>query len=176
VDIAAGTVHEIRRELVAAGVAPQDIDAAAAFWLELHAMARSGVSLESANEYLRAARGEAWFKESFGDWDAITPLWWHQHAVNLKLDPAASTARLDEPVLWFLAENDENVPYRDSMEALESAKATKADLTVFTVHNVGHSFMISDGDAGRRYTDEYWANMAQWMDANVVSQPVTTDR
>jgi alpha-beta hydrolase superfamily lysophospholipase len=176
VDIAVGTAHEIRYELAADGVAPHDIDTAVDFWLELHEMARSGASLESANEYLGAARGAAWFKQSFGDWDAITPLWWHQHTINLKLDPAASTARLDEPVLWFLAENDENVPYRASIEALESAKETKADLSIITVHNVGHSFFISDGDEGMRYTDEYWTNMAQWMDENVVSQPVTTDR
>lgn len=176
VNIGVGTAHEIRCELEANGVAPNDIDAAVDFWLELHEMARGGVSLESANHYLRAKRGEAWFEPSFGDWDVITRHWWYQHAVNMTLDPAATTARMDEPVLWFLAENDENVPYRESIAALESAKETKADLSVITVRNAGHSFFVSDGDEGMRYTDEYWAKMSLWLDEHVANRPVVTDR
>lgn len=165
VNIAVGTAHEIRCELEADGVLPQAVDAAVDFWLELHEMARSGASLSSANEFLHAARGEAWFEPAFGDWDGISRLWWHQHVVNMKLDPAASTARLDQPVLWFLAENDENVPHRESIDALESVSETKADLTVVTVHDAGHSFFITNGDGGFRYTDEYWSRMARWLDA-----------
>lgn len=176
VNIGVGTAHEIRCELEADGVAPNYIDAAVEFWLELHEMARGGVGLEGANDYLNARQGEAWFKASFGDWDAITHLWWYQHAVNMTLDPAATTARLDEPVLWFLAENDENVPYRESIAALESAKEIKADLSIITVHNAGHSFFVSDGDEGMRYTDEYWAKMSRWLDEHVTDRTVVTGR
>ena len=176
VDIGIGTAHEIRSELQADGVTPHDIDAAVDFWLDLHEMARNGASLETANRYLRAKRSEAWFEPAFGDWDAVTRLWWHQHAVNMSLDPAAATARLDEPVLWFLAESDENVPYRESLAALESAKETKANLSVITVHNAGHSFFVSESDGSMRYTDEYWINMSLWLEEQVVNRPAATDR
>lgn len=173
VNFAVGTGHEIRCELKSDGVAPRDIDAAVSFWLELHEMASNGASLEFANEFLRAARDEDWFETSYNDWDAITALWWHQHTANMKLEPAASTALLEVPVLWFLAENDENVPYRESIAALESAKERKADLSVVTVHNAGHSFVVSNSDEGLQYTDQYWATMARWMAENVAKPTVT---
>lgn len=176
VNIGVGTAHEIRSELEANGLAPNYIDAAVEFWLELHEMARDGVSLESANDYLGAKQSEAWFEPSFGDWDAITHLWWYQHAVNMTLEPAATTARLDEPVLWFLAENDENVPYRESIAALESAKETKAGMSVITVHNAGHSFFVPDGEEGMRYTDQYWAEMSRWLDEHVADRSAVTRR
>ena len=176
VNIGVGTAHEIRCELEASGVALNYIDAAVEFWLELHEMARGGVGLEGANDYLKSRQDEAWFEPSFGEWDAITHLWWYQHAVNMTLEPAASTARLDEPVLWFLAENDENVPYRESMAALESAKETKADLSIVTVHNAGHSFFVSDGDEGMRYTEEYWAKMSRWLDEHVTDRSAVIGR
>jgi alpha-beta hydrolase superfamily lysophospholipase len=169
VDIAQGTAHEIRRELEADGIAPDNIDAAVNFWIELHEMARNGSSLDDANEYLNANRTEVWFEPSFGDWDAISSLWWHQHATNMGLDPATTTARLDEPVLWFLAENDENVPYRESIAALEAAKSGNADLSIITVHDAGHSFFVSEEDGTMRYTDEYWANMSVWLHEHVAT-------
>lgn len=169
VDIARGTAHEIRRELEADGVASDHIEAASDFWLQLHEMAANGSSVEEANAYLNANRTEPWFEASFGDWAVISSLWWHQHAVNMALDPASATARLDEPVLWFLAENDENVPYRESYAALQAAKATNADLSVVTVHDAGHSFLVSNDDGTMRYTDEYWATMSAWLKEYVVA-------
>ncbi|MGA9421195.1 MAG: hypothetical protein WBW61_02470 [Rhodanobacteraceae bacterium] len=56
--------------------------------------------------------------------------------MNVDLDPAAATARLSIPVLWFLAENDENVPYAKSRAALERVtKNSRVDLTLLAVKN-----------------------------------------
>jgi hypothetical protein len=176
VDIGTGTAHEIRCELEAAGLPADDVNAAVDFWLELHDMAASGTSLEKANEYLRSQRDHGWFEPSFGDWHTITQRWWQQHAVNMTLDPAAETARLGEPVLWFLAENDENVPYHDSMAALGAAKETKSNLSVVTVHDVGHSFFVSDSDGELRYTDEYWTAMSIWLDEHVSNRTAPIER
>jgi alpha-beta hydrolase superfamily lysophospholipase len=170
VDIGVGTAHEQKREFEAAGLPQSVIDAAVSFWLALHEMAGRGDSLESANGYLHEARTEAWFEPAFGDWEVITPVWWRLHAVNMKLKPAATTARLDEPVLWFLAENDENVPYRESIAVLQTAAESNPDLTVVTVHDAGHAFVVSDGAGGSRYTNEYWGRMGTWLDEYVMNR------
>ena len=176
VNVAVGTAHEISGELAADGVAPTDIEAAVDFWLQLHDMARNGASLEKANAYLREKSGEAWFDQAFGHWASITRLWWHQHMANMKLEPSKTVALLREPVLWFLAENDENVPYRESLAALDSVTEMKVDLSVVTVHDAGHSFLVSDGDGRVKYTDEYWTAMSRWLDENVQDQLTATGR
>lgn len=176
VNIAVGTAHEIRQELVADEVTPVNIEAATDFWLRLHDMARRGASLERANAYLREKSNKAWFDVAFGDWASITPLWWYQQKTNMKLEPSSTVALLEEPVLWFLAENDENVPYRESLAALESAKDVKTDLSIVTVHDAGHSFLVSDGDGGVKYTDEYWSAMSRWLDEYVPDKSRASDR
>lgn len=176
VNIAQGTAHEIRRELEADGVPPDSIDAAVNFWLELHAMARGGYSLEHANEFLNANRAGAWFEASFGDWDSISRQWWHQHTVNMALEPAIRAARLNAPVLWFLAELDENVPYRESLAALEAAKAINPALSVITVHDAPHSFLVEEKDGTMRYSDEYWSRMSAWLKTHVAPRREAPDR
>lgn len=167
VNIGIGTAHEIRCELEADGIAPDRIDAAVDFWLELHRLAQDGASFTQARNALETARREEWFEPTFGDWDGVTPLWWQQHVVNMTLEPAATAARLDEPVLWFLAELDENVPYRASLDALQAAQASKNNLRIVTVHDAKHSFFVPDGNGGQRYTDEYWGVMSAWLTQRV---------
>lgn len=167
VDIAVGTGHEIRHELLADGLDAATIDAAVGFWLELHEMAANGAGLEAANEYFLERRAEPWFEPSFGPWEQISEQWWQQHAANMTLDPAATTAALSQPVLWFLAEHDENVPYRESVAALEAARRNKDNLNWITIEDAGHSFFVSEPGEPLEYTSEYWGNMARWLRATV---------
>lgn len=167
VPIHIGTAHEIREELRAEGLAPDVIEPAVAFWLELHEMARDGAGVERANEHLRRARSQSWFPPAFGDWDEISQGWYERHAANMQLDPATDVARLDIPVLWFLAERDENVPYAASRDALKDARRGNGQLEVVTVHGAEHSFLVRSADGSIRYTSEYWPAMATWLRATV---------
>ncbi len=167
VNIGVGTAHEIEQEFKAKEIAASSIQPAIAFWLELHEMAQAGANLSAANQFLQEAKAQPWFERTFGEWEQITPLWWSQHRANMKLQPALTTASLDQPVLWFLAEHDENVPYESSMQALEQAQKSHPDLTVVTIHDAGHSFFINNADGEVRYTDEYWEAMADWLEENV---------
>lgn len=165
VTIDIGTAHELREEWRSEGLPGDVIQAGVAFWLELHELAKQQASRDAVNERLHEARGEPWFKQAFGDWSEITQGWLHRHAENLQLDPASDSARLDIPVLWFLAELDENVPYVSSKKALDSARERNPDLRVITVGNAAHSFLV-EAAGGVRYTDEYWPVMKEWLRQN----------
>lgn len=163
VNIGAGTAHEIAEELRADQLPEDQIEAAIAFWEELHLLARDGASLREANRRFDAIRDEPWFEAMFSGWDAIEADWWRIHGINMQLEPAVTTATLDEPVLWFLAELDENVPYAASIAALRRAHQSKDDLTVVTVRGARHSFLVTGANGQLRYTDQYWSRMADWL-------------
>lgn len=163
VPIDAGTAHEIREEWRSEGMPGDVIEPAIAFWLELHALAATRASLEAANDLLHEARSRNWFGASFGAWEAIAPGWWHRHSENMQLDPASDAGRLEIPILWFLAEQDENVPYRASLEALIVARKRNDRLEIVTVDNAAHSFLVTDEEGRVHYTPEYWPVMVQWL-------------
>ena len=73
-------------------------------------------------------------------------------------------------MLWFLAEKDQNVPYKKSRDALEAArKKHNADITLITIPGAAHSFLIKGADGTVHYTDRYWPEMARWLRARGVS-------
>lgn len=163
VPIGVGTAHEIREEWKAEGLPEEVIQPAVTFWQDLHELAKERASLETANELLDKARGEPWFASTFGEWSEVTPGWWQRHSENMQLDPANDVARLDIPVLWFLAEKDENVPYVKSHDALKAAGEINNRLKTVTVDNAAHSFLVTDEDGGMRYTPKYWPVMSRWL-------------
>lgn len=163
VNIGVGTAHEIAEEMRADQVPENQIDAAIAFWEELHLLARDGASLGEANRRFDAIRDQPWFEAMFSDRDTIEADWWRIHGINMRLEPAATAATLDEPVLWFLAELDENVPYAASVAALRRAQESKDNLSVVTVKGARHSFLVTGANGQLRYTDQYWSRMADWL-------------
>jgi len=166
------TQHENESDWRAAGVPETDIAPAAALWLRLNTLAREGGSSEQAQRLIDAAADKSWFGPTFGDgWRHIEAGAWQRRRVNAKLDPASTAARLNIPVLWFLAEKDQNVPYKKSRDAIETARQKhKADITLVTIPDAPHSFLIKDVHGAVHYTDRYWPEMARWLRAHGVSQ------
>ena len=170
VDIGTGTAHERREEWRAEAVPEKDIRAGSDFWLELHRLAGEGASLAQANTLLDNAKDEPWFAQTFGEWENIEAGWWQRHVANMKLDPADDTAHVDIPVLWFLAEEDQNVPYAASHAALKKAKEANTQLEIITVQDAPHSFLLQDANGKLRYTRTYWPVMSAWLrDVGIVA-------
>lgn len=163
VDIGVGTAHEIREEWRAEGLSVEVIEPAFRFWLELHRLAREKASLEEARKLTEEAVRKPWFEPAFGDWFELDSGWWERHVANMQLDPGEDVAKLAIPVLWFLAEEDENVPYAASLRSLETAQESNPELKVVTVHGAAHSFVVTAAAGPPRYTDEYWQVMAEWL-------------
>jgi pimeloyl-ACP methyl ester carboxylesterase len=71
----------------------------------------------------------------------------------------------DGPVLWFLAERDENVPLVATRVALERAFAAAPgdDHEMVVIEDAPHSFILDGPDGTPRYTDAFFSTMAQWM-------------
>ncbi len=166
------TQHENESDWRAAGVPEADIAPAATLWLRLNTLAREGGSREQAQHLIDAAANKPWFGPTFGDgWRHIKAGAWQRRRVNAKLDPASTAARLKIPVLWFLAEKDQNVPYKKSRDAIEVARHRyKGDITLVTIANAPHSFLIKDAHGAVHYTDRYWPEMARWLRVHSIAQ------
>jgi len=161
------TRHENENDWRADGIAEADITAASALWLRLNQLARDGGTRRQAQALIDKAADQPWFSTAYGEgWRTVEADSWRRRQANASLDPAGIAGYLNIPVLWFLAEQDENVPYAGSLQALTQAKAEHhADITIVTVRNAPHSFLIKQPDGSVRYTDQYWPEMAAWLKA-----------
>lgn len=159
------TQHENIGDWRADGVPESDIASAAAAWLRLNQLARHGGTRAQAQQLIDDISGERWFAATFGDaWRHVDAEAWRRRQANARLDPAATAAGLGIPVLWFLADQDENVPYAQSRAAIVAArKRRRADLTLVSAAGAKHSFLVEDADGAVHFTDRYWPRMARWL-------------
>ncbi len=100
-------------------------------------------------------------------------------AINAPYDPAATLAKVQVPVLWFLGDLDHNVPSAASARLLETAKAASGnkDFTVVRIPNTGHSFLESSTGNNSEFVDKtsmaagYWDKMEAWLAQRGFSKP-----
>lgn len=73
--------------------------------------------------------------------------------------------RFAGPVLWFLAEQDENVPLVSTRAALERAFAAApgTDHEVVVLEGALHSFLIATPEGPPRFASGFFDRMAAWM-------------
>ena len=72
--------------------------------------------------------------------------------------------------MWMRADG-ENVPYARSRKAIERARRRHgADITLITIHNAPHSFLVEDAQGAVHYTNHCWPEMAQWLHARGVTK------
>jgi pimeloyl-ACP methyl ester carboxylesterase len=90
-------------------------------------------------------------------------------ALNAHYDAAAALAQVRIPVLWFLAEQDHNVPSETSAVRLRSAAAFNPDFRLVRLKHTGHAF-IADPDGNNRDVGRgthmaagYWDTMQAWL-------------
>jgi len=131
-------------------------------------MATAGRPLAATDTLVAPYLDEPWYRTAFGEglvserWSAT---WWSWGAKNWPIGPEPYLARLDLPVLWFLAEYDQNVPLVPSRAALARAFGASpgSDETIVVIEDADHGFFVTDPDGARRYTSDYFGRLRDWL-------------
>lgn len=93
-------------------------------------------------------------------------------ALNHAYDATRVLPRTRVPVLWFLGDQDHNVPADASARALGTAMAGRPDFTLVRLPRTGHAFTLTDTGNNRglamqdRMVPGYWDAMAAWLARN----------
>lgn len=163
-------LHEIHQELRAAGLGGIDLDHAMALRREIYELAMSGLPLSATDRVVEPYLGEEWYEVAFGT-GRISERWsegsWSWMQRNLEVSPESYVERFEGPVLWFLAEKDENVPLVPTRAALERAFAASPgrDQTVVVLEDALHSFLIPDEEGGPpRFSPGFFDFMKKWVE------------
>jgi len=93
--------------------------------------------------------------------------------LNAAYDSVDSVRKIQVPVLWFLADNDHNVPTAISAQRLRGAfdDAHNRDATLIVLKNASHGFMSTptgnNKDFARQghFASGYWDTIAEWLKA-----------
>lgn len=159
-------MHEIKNELAAKELTKQEWVEAVKLERNYYNLALSDVSIDSINSFIRNARIKYdWFEKAFNDWDHLDPEYRIKMRETGPIDPVESLRKITVPVLWFLADKDENVPYELSEPRIKLAleEAGNEDYEVITIKGVTHNFILQNEDGSLKYVDGYWDKMADWL-------------
>lgn len=159
-------MHEVKNELKARNLTYEEWVEAVKLEREYYNLALSNVSIDSINNFIRQSKIKYdWFEEAFGDWDHLDPEYRIKMRKTGPIDPVESLRKIKTPTLWFLAQNDENVPYELSEPRIKLAlyEAGNKDFEIITLPNVKHNFILEGENGEFKYTDGYWDKMAEWL-------------
>ena len=160
-------LHEVRQELRAEGMSGLNLDYAMDLRREIYELAMEGEPISATNELVAPYLDESWYVQAYGEGPISgrwSTRWWERAERNLTWTPAPALKRFAGPVLWFLAELDENVPLITTRAALERAfeAAPGDDHEIVVIEDAPHSFLI-DTPKGPRYADGFFNYMANWL-------------
>jgi dienelactone hydrolase len=161
-------LHENRLELRGAGLAGLALDYAVQLRREIYGLARNGAPLDATDSLVRPYLEEPWYEAGFGQGPVSrrwSPRWWAWAQRNLGVSAEPWLARYPGPVLWFLAERDENVPLVATRAALERAfrASPGEDQEVVIVEDAAHSFLIHAAGTPPRFSTGFFAPMGRWL-------------
>ena len=161
-------LHEVRQELRAEGLSGLDLDYAIDLRRELYDLAMSGSPITAADSLVAPYLAEPWYAAAFGDGpisEVWSDWWWEWAQRNHAVTPVPALQQFDGPILWFLAENDENVPLVSTRAALERAFAAAPgdDHEIVVIEDAPHSFLIDTPGGPPRYADGFFSYMGAWM-------------
>lgn len=159
-------MHEIKNELAAKDLTKKEWVKAVKLERDYYNLALTDVSIDSINSFIRNARMKNdWFEKAFDGWDHLNPEYRIKMRETGPVDPVESLRKITVPVLWFLADKDENVPYELSEPRIKLAleEAGNEDYQVITIKGVTHNFILQNEDGSLKYVDGYWDKMADWL-------------
>jgi dienelactone hydrolase len=96
---------------------------------------------------------------------------WDFYQQGADLDPVKFIRKLDIPILWFLAERDENVNTQASIPRLQAAfkDAPGDDMELVVVKGADHTFFLIGPDGHPiGYTKEFFGHMETWLKTRIV--------
>lgn len=167
-------LHEIEWTLREAKFSEQDVRSGRAAASEAFALAARGASWAEFSAAVDPHRKQKWS-------EAVWPLqmseagWgrpWVQ--LNAKYDPAGPLRKVRIPVLYYFADNDHNVPTKESAVRVASAlrAAGNKNVSIITIRKSGHGFLEtptgnnSDFATVTKMPAGYWDTMASWLRKN----------
>lgn len=167
-------LHEIRQEARAEGLSGIGLDHASALRRELYGMAVNGESLAATDAIVEPFLDEPWYRVAFGEGPVSaswSERWWRWAGTNFPVAPSPYLRDLSLPILWFLAEEDENVPMVPSVVALNDAfdASPGRDETLVVIEDSVHSMLVRGPSGGFRYVDGVWSRMRAWLAARNLS-------
>jgi hypothetical protein len=169
-------LHEIRQEARAEGLSGLDLDYVMDLRRELYELAMSGAPITAADVLVAPYLDEPWYHKAYGD-GPISEIWsdagWGWSRRNHATTPLPAIRWFDGPVLWFLAERDENVPLVSTRAALERAfdAAPGNDHEIVIIKDAPHSYILEGPDGKPRYADGFFSYMGDWMTEHGYTQP-----
>jgi len=161
-------LHEVRQELRAEGLHGFDLDDAVALRREVYRLAMGGAPIAAADSLVAPYLEEPWYRTAFGDGpisEVWSDRWWGWAQRNLAVESASAVARFDGPVLWFLGERDEAVPFVATRAAIERAfaRAPGDDHELVVVEDAPHSFVVPRGNGPLGYATGVFDRMEEWL-------------
>lgn len=169
-------IHEVRQEWREEGLRGLDLDYATAFLREALHMAERQRPLSEVDELATPYVDSDWFKKAIGEGPVSSNWskeWWQWAQRNMASTPIPSLARSDLPLIWFLAERDQNVPLVSTKAALERAFETSPseDETIVIIRGAPHSFIVKMGTENAVLAPEFFQGMASWLEERGFSAP-----
>lgn len=168
-------LHEVRQELRAEGLRGLDLDHAMDLRNAVYELAIAGRPMAAADSLVAPYLTEPWYVKAFGD-GSISTRWsqdfWEWAGRNLPVSAIPQLERFHLPVLWFLAEQDENVPLVATRTALERSLnvANRADREVVVLEDALHSFLVPQANGPPRFSPGYFSKLAAWLNQRGIAR------
>lgn len=117
---------------------------------------------------------ETWYEVAFGKgpisgrWSSD---WWAWAQQNFEVTAGPYLRQYEGPVLWFLAERDQNVPLVSTRAALKRAfeESRGGDQELVVIEDAPHSFLIPDPTGPPRYAEGFFDTVERWLTARGLS-------
>lgn len=165
-------IHEFKNELKNESITDEQQIKAIQFMRELQLLALNKEPRSQADSLIQISRNDKWFSQVFGGWSRMSENEWVRMQKTAQIDPAVYLQELSNiPVIYFLAENDENIPTDLSKPRIKTAleEAGNNNFKIVVLPGANHAFYIDDPDApgGKSYSPGYWDKMAEWLQEKV---------
>jgi dienelactone hydrolase len=159
-------IHEVKNELMQEDLTDSEYIQVIRFEREIQRLVAENKSLEEINAFIDKMRDKNWFSKVYGDWKGVSKNRLIKMRETIPVDPAVYLRRVGNiPVLWFLADKDENVPYELSKPRIKTAlkEAGNKDFEIVTLSGANHAFFVQSEDGSRKYTEGYWDKTISWL-------------
>ncbi len=164
-------VHEIGWSAREAGMSDSDALAAEAAAAQMFEYAATSADWDTISSYVAKQKDQPWSQH-------VWPFQWSKDGWgipwakrNVGYDGSALASKSRVPLLWFLGEQDHNVPTAASATALQAAlkQSGHPDFRIVRLTDTGHSFLASvngnNSDIAKQshMVAGYWDAMETWL-------------
>ncbi len=171
-NIADTILHEVEWGAREKGLPESEISEGMAAARAAMTMMARGASTEEYDTAMKPYRSRDSWSDIFPVIDE-TPRGRNWIRLNSAYDSVDSVRKIHVPILWFLADNDHNLPTAISAPRLCQAfdDAGNHDATLIVLKNAGHGFTSTPTGNNKDFAKQshfapgYWDMMAQWLKA-----------